>query len=372
MKKRKLKRKVKYSIVLLLLILTLGVINNNSVYSKLKRLNYSKSAINEIKKNNIEKEVLNNNYSKTLEVALTSKNFYKDNLNIYLSVENIDNKEQIKNINTLVTLDYDKSDIEKIYKKLDNEQIEYLTNYTYIDNLKSYLDYEIFKPDRLERYINYKSENTDLTYKEIILNVNMDLDKEFYEEPNIIKNPDDMLVLVNKYNKLPDDYEAKDLVQIDSKYTVSKMLLNKEAKEKFEEMCTDAKSINLIIKGISAYRTKEYQKGLYNDYIKNNGFEMAESFSARPRHSEHETGLAIDVASGTNGYTTFENTEEYKWIKQNAQNYGFIVRYKKEYEHITGYKFEAWHLRYVGKDISKYIYEHNITFEEYYAMFLDK
>ena len=133
------------------------------------------------------------------------------------------------------------------------------------------------------------------------------------------------------------------------------MLLNKEAKENFEEMCTDAKSINLIIKAISAYRTKEYQTNLYNDYIEDKGFEMAESFSARPRHSEHETGLAIDVASGTNSYTTFENTEEYKWIKQNAQNYGFIVRYKKEYENVTGYKFEAWHLRYVGVELAKAI-----------------
>jgi len=372
MKKRRLKRKVKYSLILIILVALLVVINGNSVDSKLKRLNYSKSAISVIKEKNIEERVLKSPYSKTLEVALTSKDFEKEYIDIYLSVNNVNSKKQIKNINSLAAIGYDDNSIEKIYKKLSYEQIEYLTNYTHIENLESYLDYKIFKTKKLERYINYKNDNNDLSYKEIILNVNMDLDKDFYKEPNTVKDPDNLLVLVNKYNKLPDDYEAKDLEEIDSKYTVSKMLLNKDAKKHFEEMCTDAKSINLIMRGISAYRTKEYQEELYKDYIKNNGFKMAESFSARPRHSEHETGLAIDVASGTNVYTTFENTEEYKWIKQNAQNYGFIVRYKKEYEHITGYKFEAWHLRYVGIDVAKYIYEHDITFEEYYAMFLDK
>jgi len=149
------------------------------------------------------------------------------------------------------------------------------------------------------------------------------------------------------------------------------MYLSKTAKNAFEEMCSDAKSINLVIKAVSTYRTKEYQQKLYNDYVKTRGLQYAENYSARPRHSEHETGLAVDVRGGLSAYTLFENTEEYKWVKQNAHTYGFIIRYQEDKEDITGYNYESWHLRYVGKDVATYIYEHNITFDEYHAMFLD-
>lgn len=372
-KRKKIKIK-NLAIFIIFLVALISIFWFNRPESKLSRLNYSKEAINIIKKENIEDKVLENKYSKTLEVALTSSDFEKENLDIYLNIKYNNNKDIVKQINKLTDLGYSKSEIGKIYEKLENEKIDFLTNYTYIDNLKSYLDYKIFKVENLERYINYKNkeENKDLTYKDIILKVNMDLDKDFYENPKTIENPDDVLVLVNKYNKLPDDYEAKDLVQIDSKYTVADMYLNKRAKEPFEEMCTDAKSVNMIIKAVSTYRTKEYQEKLYNDYVKTNGFKYAENYSARPRYSEHETGLAVDVRGGLSGYTLFENTEEYKWVQQNAHNYGFIIRYQKEKESITGYHYESWHLRYVGKEVATYIYEHNITFDEYYAMFLEK
>jgi len=354
-------------------MLLLPIICLNFSDIKLKKLNYSNEAIRVIKNNNIENKVINNNYSKTLEIALTSNEFKKDNIDIYLNIKYNNNTNVINQINNLKDIGYNKDEISKIYEKLESNQIDFITNYTYIENLKSYLDYKIFKPENLERYINYKNieNNINLSYKDIILNVNMDLDKAFYDNPNIIKNPDDLLVLVNKYNRLPDNYEAKDLEQIDNRFTVSKMYLNKTAKNAFEEMCSDAKSINLIITAISTYRTKDYQKKLYDKYIETKGIEYAEKYSARPRHSEHETGLAIDVRGGLSSYTLFENTEEYKWIKQNAHTYGFIIRYEKNKESITGYNYESWHLRYVGNEVASYIHKHKITFEEYHAMFLN-
>jgi len=370
-----LKNKKKYIIcIILMLILSMTTFGYaNYTNQKLIRLNYSKEAIRVIKNNNIENKVLNNKYSKTLDIALTSSEFDIENLDIYLNIEYSNNKNIIKQINTFDDLGYTKIEIAKIYEKLEDEEIDFLTNYTYIDNLKTYLDYKIFKTENLERYINYKNreKNSNLSYKDIILKVNMDLDKNFYDNPKIIDNPDDLLVLVNKYNKLPDDYQPKDLEQIDSEFTVSDMYLNKSAKNAFEEMCSDAKSINLIIKAISTYRTKEYQQKLYNNYVITKGLEYAEQYSARPRHSEHETGLAVDVRGGLTSYTLFENTEEYKWVKQNAHRYGFIIRYQKDKEKVTGYNYESWHLRYVGSNVATYIYKHNITFDEYYAMFLD-
>lgn len=371
-KRKRLKKK--RIIVLVLVVLTILFVGRfNSTSAKLSRLEYSKTAIKAIKKNNIDDEVLENKYSKTLEIAVTTKDFKKENLDIYLNTKYNNNKDITKQINTLVSIGYDKKEIKNIYEKLENEEINFITNYTYIDNLKSYLDYKIFKPENLERYVNYKNkeENSNLSYKDIILKVNMGLDKEFYDNPKTVEKPDELLVLVNKYNKLPDNYEAKDLEKIDGKFTVSEMYLNKTAKNAFESMCSDAKSINLIIKAVSTYRTKEYQQKLYNDYVNTRGLKYAEDYSARPRHSEHETGLAVDVRGGLSAYTLFENTEEYKWVKQNAHTYGFIIRYQEDKEDITGYNYESWHLRYVGIDVATYIYEHNITFDEYYAMFLD-
>ncbi len=374
MKRKKIKKSAVRKLVLLV-VLILGImfflINYNSVDKKLERLNYSKEAIKEIKDNKLEATILKQKYSKTLDTALTSKDFDKKNLELYFNIKFNNSKDFIKNINQLAEIGYDDKEINKIFSKVNNKEVNYLTNYTYISDLKNYLDYKIFKTENLERYIKYRDENDNLSYKEIILYVNMNLDKAFYDNPKEVTNPDDLLVLVNKYNKLPEEYEAKNLELIDSKYSVKDMKLRKEAKEKFEEMCTDAKSINLIIKAVSAYRDKDYQSNLYNDYVKDKGLKMAEEFSARPRHSEHETGLAVDVMGGPTGYDLFENTKEYEWVKQNAQKYGFIVRYQQEKENITGYHYESWHLRYVGEKVATYIYENDITFDEYYALFLD-
>ena len=86
--------------------------------------------------------------------------------------------------------------------------------------------------------------------------------------------------------------------------------------------------------------------------------------------SEHQTGLAFDI--GSRNSNVFVNSKEYLWMLDNAYKYGFILRFPKKYEAITGFRNEPWHFRYVGTKISKYIWEKDITLEEYYALFLDK
>ena len=87
--------------------------------------------------------------------------------------------------------------------------------------------------------------------------------------------------------------------------------------------------------------------------------------SAKPGHSEHQTGLSIDVEGSNLDYDLFAESKEFNWMKNNAHKYGFILRYPKGKEHITGFKYEPWHYRYVGKDVASYIYKNNITLEEY-------
>ena len=111
---------------------------------------------------------------------------------------------------------------------------------------------------------------------------------------------------------------------------------------------------------MSGYRSYNTQKGLYNYYVNRDGREAADRYSARPGHSEHSTGLAMDV-SGIDGKCAatdcFGETPEAAWLAENVYDYGFIIRYPEGKEHITGYKYEPWHLRYVGVDIAREIRE---------------
>lgn len=182
------------------------------------------------------------------------------------------------------------------------------------------------------------------------------------------KNIDKTYILVNKKYKLEKDYIPKNLENIDNKYALNNMKLVKIAKEKFEQMAADAKKENLNIVAMSTYRSYEYQETLYNNYAKQDGKEKADTYSAHPGHSEHQTGLSVDVFNLKEPFTNFENTEEFKWMQKHAHEYGFILRFPKGKENITGYTYEAWHYRYVGIKHAKYIKENNITLEEYYKI----
>ena len=223
-----------------------------------------------------------------------------------------------------------------------------------------------YKRDNLDRYIKYKNNNKNLTNNEIVKRVNLDLDYDFYTNIKNSINIDTNLVLVNKYYKLSKDYIPKNLKKIDYKYTSGlDIYADKDAIKKFIEMCIDAYTLGLNIKTISAYRTYKYQENLYNKYLEEDDVSIVDTYSARAGHSEHQTGLAFDLYNVKSDYTKFGNTDEFKWLKDNAHRYGFILRYQKNKEYITGYKYEPWHIRYVGIDNASYIYYNNLTLEEY-------
>lgn len=194
---------------------------------------------------------------------------------------------------------------------------------------------------------------------------------DFYKNIKIIENPDKLDVLVNKNNKLPKNYIPNNLEVLDVKYAYENKYLQKEAKENFEKLSKDAALLGYKIIATSTYRTYDYQSELYDFYVKEKGLKYADNCSARPGHSEHQTGLAVDVEGSNASYDDFEESIEFNWMQENAHKYGFILRYPKGKEHITGFKYEPWHYRYIGKEIATIIYNKNITLEEYkkdYAM----
>lgn len=191
---------------------------------------------------------------------------------------------------------------------------------------------------------------------------------KFYKNIKEIDNPSDIDLLVNKNNKLSKKYIPNDLVLLGIKYSNNYRYLRKEAATNFEKLSNDAYNMGFEIVAVSAYRSYIYQNELYKYYVRIKGKVMADNYSARPGHSEHQTGLAVDVMGSNSDYSDFENSIEFEWMKNNSYKYGFILRYPKGKENITGFKYEPWHYRYVGNKLALYLYQNNLTLEEYKKM----
>lgn len=172
----------------------------------------------------------------------------------------------------------------------------------------------------------------------------------------------DDTIIVNKTYSLPSGFAPNNLEDINGYIKVVDFV-----KEAFLELTSDAKAIGLNIYASSGYRSYTDQVYIYNNYVRMDGREKADTYSARGGYSEHQTGLAIDVNTVD---SSFENTSESNWLKENAYKYGFIIRYPKGKEEITGYMYEPWHIRYVGKTLSNKIYKDGEyqTLEEYFGI----
>ncbi|MGM9948986.1 MAG: D-alanyl-D-alanine carboxypeptidase family protein [Lysinibacillus sp.] len=142
-----------------------------------------------------------------------------------------------------------------------------------------------------------------------------------------------------------------------------------EAKAALDQMVAAAKAAGFDLVAFSGYRSYEYQTQLYTNYTNRDGKEAADRYSARPGHSEHQTGLAFDI--GEVGREDVWLTEEFgetpagKWLAQNAHMYGFILRFPKGEEDVTGFMYESWHFRYLGKDLAEKVYKAGVALEEY-------
>lgn len=187
-----------------------------------------------------------------------------------------------------------------------------------------------------------------------------------------ITSPDSITVLVNKTYGLPADYEPDDLVKVDIPFIYqdeSVHSLRKVAADALIEMFEAAKEDGLELAGVSGYRSHAIQKILYENYVARDGEEAANKYSAKPGHSEHSTGLAMDVADISGkcpARNCFADMEEAAWVAENAHRFGFIIRYPKGKEEITGYQYEPWHLRYVGVELASILYENEWTMEEFF------
>lgn len=177
---------------------------------------------------------------------------------------------------------------------------------------------------------------------------------------NIVSNPNDITVMINKQNKLPDGWAPSDLTSIGNNH-----YLRYEAAISLNQMRQDAMNSGIPFNVVSSYRTQAYQANLYNNYYANDPIN-APFYSALPRTSEHELGLAIDVSYDYALHDDLQNSSLGQWLAAHAHEYGWIMRYPYGKTNITGYVFEAWHYRYVGVNLATALRNSGLTMEEYY------
>lgn len=377
MKKRK--RKINKKRILILILFLLIILSIGIYLIVPKRYGYQKDVINVFKEDNYyEKIKETKKYSKTLETAVIENNYKKEYFDEYLDINYVEEDNFINNINKLLDLGYKNKDINTFYEKVP-KSIDVITSNKYDKNIINYISLDYFKEENLDRYIKYDFIDTKSVYDTTILKekynyedtvtfVNAYLDKDYYSNdiPLSKDKASKLDVIVNKYYKLDKDYEPEDLTVINSKFASGTQKLRKEAADKFEEMASDMLKENLKIYAGSTYRSYSYQEGLYNRYVKKDGFKEAETYSARAGCSEHQLGLAVDIVNGKWNYLS-EGDKEYTWLINNSYKYGFILRYPHESEYITGYVFEDWHFRYLGIELATKVYESKLTYDEYIA-----
>lgn len=273
----------------------------------------------------------------------------------------------------LLEKNYTKEETDLLLKKLDKTRIEKLLTTEKNEKLINILNEKYFLTKNLDKYIAYSDKNPEISLTEVIALVNVHRDQNYYENMEITDTSKGNTMLVNKYNALSKDYEVEDLKTISKTYSYGdNKKLNKEAYDAFISLADDAKKEGYTILIVSSYRTYQDQEDVWKDYKASFGTKKADAYAARAGSSEHETGLAIDVADYNDKNDKFEATESFKWMQTNAHKYGYILRYPKGKENITGYSYEAWHYRYVGIDTATKVYNEGITYDEYYEYYLKK
>lgn len=269
----------------------------------------------------------------------------------------------------LKEIGYNETEINDILK-LDEKYIDAILESEYNEHFISIFNEKYFIETNLDKYLEYKDKNSDLSYSDVVAVVNVGSNNEWYENPKQTDTSKEYLILVNKFNYLTEEFAPEDLVNMGLQYAFSGKKIREEVYGAFKRLVKDAKKEDLTIVANSTFRTYDYQENLYTSYKNNNGKEYADNYAARAGYSEHQTGLAIDVSTLNSTMANFEETEEFEWLQEHAHEYGFILRYPKDKEFITGYNYESWHYRYVGEKVAKEIKELNITFDEYYAYYL--
>ena len=223
-----------------------------------------------------------------------------------------------------------------------------------------------FIDDNFSRYLAFhKKDSTSAPLDVIVALVNVGYDRDRESSAVPCDTSKGQLMLVNGRHYLDENYKPENLATFSMDYCYENQRAQSVVVDAFmvmQQACKEQTDAQLMVN--SAYRSYEEQIGTYKRNPK--------GYAARAGSSEHQTGYAIDVTSRQHPMRwPFDTSVEGVWMREHCHDYGFILRYPEKQSHIFGFAYEPWHLRYVGKDVAKRIHDEDITFDEYYAYYIE-
>ena len=247
---------------------------------------------------------------------------------------------------------------------------EYEDFFEIISAIEATGEYPHFIEENRQRYEQYQAMNPDIPMSTVIAYVNVDMDNDFYSDIKDVADPSDVRVLVNKNHALPANWEPDNFVNIGAGH-----MMREEAATHFTQMRDAMQENGLRVNVIITYRSYSAQRNTHGNAVSRWGSASADRNWARAGHSEHQTGLAVDILhkafEESMHQARYQETREFAWLIENAHNYGFILRYPNEYKDFHGYVFEPWHWRYVGVETATMMYNMEIAlYEEFYGRYL--
>ena len=223
-----------------------------------------------------------------------------------------------------------------------------------------------FIADNFSRYLAFhKKDSTSAPLDVIVALVNVGYDRDRESSAVPCDTSKGQLMLVNGRHYLDENYKPENLATFSMDYCYENQRAQSVVVDAFmvmQQACKEQTDAQLMVN--SAYRSYQDQIGTYKRNPK--------GYAARAGSSEHQTGYAIDVTSRQHPMRwPFDTSVEGVWMREHCHDYGFILRYPKKQSQIFGFAYEPWHLRYVGKDVAKRIHDEDITFDEYYAYYIE-
>lgn len=276
----------------------------------------------------------------------------------------------------IVEKGYTLEDAKLLIDKFSHDEITSLLEKEKNDILISLINEKYFLLKNIDTYLEYQKKNEEENLTDIIAIVNVHANNKWYQKDFETDMSLKEQIIVNKFYSLKEDYTPENMKVIGLTYSYGKEGDNQlidYAYEKFIDLWNAANDAGFYLMVNSSYRDYQSQKEIYDGRKATQGERKADETAARPGHSEHQTGLVVDMTSKEDpDAASFKKSDTYKWLKENAHLYGWIERYPEDKTYLTGYSPESWHWRYVGINAATTMYKENITYDEYYAYYIEK
>lgn len=267
----------------------------------------------------------------------------------------------------LLKVGYSQKEVGVLTKKLTKDEINKLLTMKKNNDIVNLTKEKYFIFKNLDKYLEYKKENEGKKNNEIVAIINTEANVDWMDNEKKTDTSKGSLMLVNRIYGLPSDYEPDDIVDVPSLYAYTGKKISNSILNDIISLIEAGKEEGYTFVVSDGYRSYKEQENIYNNYKNSYGESEADIYVAKPGHSDYQTGMSFDLMPYNKVIDNPSESDEYKWLKENAHKYGFIFRLPKDKEKLTRFKSSTWRLRYVGTEASTVIHNENLCLEEYLA-----